>query len=203
MRESLDGVVRQMWPQDLTGVTEELAKPFPVKAAPRRPSADAIFDERFAAWESWIEDAVDDDIEDGGDGQLSGADIAPSLAANLLTLVDRAVADVERRTGEAAAKAASTIDALRDQVARLQSARRLDAERHRRTVERLAERIKTHELETSAKVDKVHDALTLMEAEAAEARSVDRLRTSSWIKRHRALVQQRLVQRELTKGSLQ
>jgi hypothetical protein len=161
---------------------------------------------RVAEWTDRLQDLVDDEIEGGGDPP-SEVELIAEAAGMLQRAVDVALSSlehsVEKAAAEAALKAADTIAVLREEVQRLQSARRLDAERHRRTVDRLAERLKEQEGELAAKVDKIKDALTLMEAEAAEARSVDRLRTSSWHKRHRALVQQRLVQRDLTKGNLQ
>jgi hypothetical protein len=54
-----------------------------------------------------------------------------------------------------------------------------------------------------AEVDEVHDALRLEAAEAAEARSITRLRTSSWMRRHNATVGLKLAQRELANGSRQ
>jgi hypothetical protein len=214
MRPDRNGIVRTEWP---TGSQADGANKSPEavdgraqygRAPERRADKASVVsvESRVAEWTDRLQDLVDDEIEGGGDPP-SEVELIAEAAGMLQRAVDVALSSlehsVEKAAAEAALKAADTIAVLREEVQRLQSARRLDAERHRRTVDRLAERLKEQEGELAAKVDKIKDALTLMEAEAAEARSVDRLRTSSWHKRHRALVQQRLVQRDLTKGNLQ
>jgi hypothetical protein len=210
MKVDPDGLIRGEWkPVTLphapvnaarAGPTVTASDPSPLSTEQRREADEA---EALHVAERWL-DFLDDDGEGGG-----VEDIARALAVLDLGIAERldaAAATARARVavhGRALARLRAGLDAEREEVVRLKSARRLDAERHRRVVESLTERLKRHESETAAKVDKIHDALMLAEAEAAEARSVDQLRTSLWMKRDRALVQQRLVARDLTKGSLQ
>ena len=98
MKPSADGVIRQIWPQD---VSDRPAASVTKHAADTpAPSSDeeALFEARLDAWEARIEEAVDEDVEDGGDGVLTAASVAPWIAANLMAVIDREIAGVLVKT---------------------------------------------------------------------------------------------------------
>jgi hypothetical protein len=199
-----DGVIRQEWivddhpiphaPTTPTRAAATVVTPAPIDRAPPVASVAG----RVGEWNDRLQAIVDDEIEGGGE-ELSAVELIAEAVGSLQNAVDRALAVLERQTGETAGEAASEIAALRLKVAELEEARRADEDRHRREVARLAKRMET----IGAEVDEVHDALRLEAAEAAEARSITRLRTSSWMRRHNATVGLKLAQRELANGSRQ
>jgi hypothetical protein len=78
-----------------------------------------------------------------------------------------------------------------------EEARRADADKHQRELAKLLKRLEAFETKTGEQVDRVHAALRVEAADAAEARSVARLQMSSRGKLHRARVQQRMAVKEL------
>jgi hypothetical protein len=169
---------------------------------PRKPPSVISADTRVAQWADRLQDIVDDEIEGGGD-ELGVVDLIAEAAGLLQNATDTALAVVDRQAGEARAEAQSEIAALRKRVNDLETARRAAEERHRSEMAGLMKHVEAVEATTRAEVEEVHGVVRLMSAEAAEARSVERLRSSSWSKRHRVKVGQRMAARELAKDAIQ
>jgi len=201
MRQSPDGIVRQEWPSDAhleggldqnpdVGGRAQYGRP-PAARDAREPPVASV-NTRIGEWSDRLQDLVDDELEGGGEEPSAGELIAEA-AGLLQNAVDRALVNIERQIGEAAGQAANVIAALERRICELEDARRSDQERHRR----LGERMQRLELQTRAEVDEVHAALRIEAAEAAEGRSIARLKQSSWMKRHNSRVGLRLVEQEL------
>jgi len=196
VRESLDGIVDERGGEPSGGVDRAQDGVSPGPAPNRKDARPPSIESRINEWDRRLGDIVDDEVEGGGEEPSDVELIAEGLGL-LQHAVDRALATRERQTDQAAGEAADAIAALRQQVARLEDARRSDQERHRREVARLAERMETLETTIRADVGEVHAALRIEAAEAAEGRSIARLKQSSWMRRHNATVGLKLAQREL------
>jgi hypothetical protein len=127
------------------------------------PSAEALYDQRVAAWEKRIEEAVDD-ANENGDGDLTAAELAPWIAANVLEAVDREIAGViaklrtecgtlrreleaadERRMDERR-KRVTGAAALKKQIADLEAAQRAQAEAHKEALATMGKAVAAVEL---------------------------------------------------------
>jgi hypothetical protein len=137
-------------------------------------SAEALYDQRLAAWESRIEEAVDDAAENG-EGEITAAEPMPWAAASLLEMVDRSIADVvdklrtecgalrreleverERRMEERRRRVTGTA-ALRKQIAGLEAAQRAQAETHAAALAEMRKALAA--VEVSAARDRAHRRL--------------------------------------------
>jgi hypothetical protein len=203
---SSDAIIREQWLDENSSILRQ--PPDPVRAArsitaapaaSAAPSLDASerYEARFAAWERRLEEALDDDIENGGDGGLTGADIAPWLAASILEMVDQAVASVLEKTRIETGALRRSLEVERE---------RRTADRRRHVEERGAMCARIADIEGKlANQEKAHaedceqwrDELRLLSAELAEQRAVADLRHSRAGRSHSAKVQMRLLRRDL------
>jgi hypothetical protein len=160
----------------------------------RKPSV-ASADTRISQWQERLQDRVDDEAENGE--ELSAVELVAEAVGLLQNATDTALAVVDRQAGEARAETQGELTALRKRVNDLEEARRADADKHQRELAKLLKRLEAFETKTGEQVDRVHAALRVEAADAAEARSVARLQMSSRGKLHRARVQQRMAVKEL------
>ena len=202
MKADADGVHRTEWraqpildhaPVVATRAAATITTHDRIERASRAPPVASV-ERRINEWVDRLQDQVDDAVEDG-EG-LSDVELVAEAAGLLQNATDTALATLDRqiaKAGEAHAEAQGEIDALRRRVNDLETARRADADRHQRELVTLTKRLEAFEKTSSVEIEKVRAALRIEAAEAAEGRSIERLRSSSWSKLHRAKVEQRLA----------
>jgi hypothetical protein len=208
MKAGPDGVVREQWLDKDSAMLRQPPEPIraarsietvDAPAASAAPSADAdwLFNQRFEQWEARVAEAVDDDVENGGDGELSAAELAPWIGASILEMVDRAVAGVVVQMRTEMGSLRRSLEASAEQ-------RRADRRRH--VEERGAMRVRIADLEGkladrekahAAEAESWRDELRLLSDQLAELRSIDRLRHSRAGRSHDAAVALRLARKEL------
>jgi hypothetical protein len=191
-------IIREQWVDRDSSLARQ--PPEPVRTsraietvdAPAAPSPVASAEARVNEWTDRLQDLVDDELEAGE--ELSAVELIAEASGLLQNAVDNALDRLER---EMASRFGAEIEGLHAKIVSLTADRAADQERHRREVAGLVVRMQKLELETRAEVGEAHDAVRLAAAEAAEGRSIERLRQSSWKKRHDSRVGMKLTQREL------
>lgn len=156
---------------------------------------------RAKEWDDWLTRRADEDAQ--AEGEEEAVPVDPLLVEGLAALqhaTDRALASQEKQLLD---RLDAENEALRAKLAEAGARRRSDADSCEREIVKLTKRLEAFEAASREEVEEVHAALRIEMAEAAEARSVERLRSSSWMKRHKARVGMKLAQRELVKEARQ
>ena len=151
MKPSADGVIREAWPPLAFADIDNR------KAAPTPPQATRKDHEAYAAeWETWLERRADEAAE--AEGEEEAASVDPLLSEGLAALqlaTDRAIASLEHRF-------TSENEALRTLVAKLETARAADQERHNAEIRGLRTKLREQAKDHASEIERWRGEIVLV-----------------------------------------